>query len=98
MAADVQSFVGLVFALPGIALLLDALGQEERAIELYALASRYPTVANSRWFADVVGRPISAIAAALPPDVVAAAEERGQARDLDATVAELLAELGERSI
>ena len=29
----------------------------------------------------------------LPPDVVAAAQARGQARDLDATVAELLAEL-----
>ena len=29
----------------------------------------------------------------LPPDMVAPAQERGRARDLDATVAELLAEL-----
>lgn len=33
------------------------------------------------------------VAATLPPDVVAAAQERGRARDLDATVAELLVEL-----
>jgi tetratricopeptide (TPR) repeat protein len=93
MAMEIESFVGLVFTLPGIALLLTDLGQEERAVELYALASRYPVVANSCWFADVVGRPIGVIAAALPPDVVATAEERGRARDLDATVAKLLIEL-----
>lgn len=95
MAAEIESFVGLAFTLPGIALLLADLGYEERAVELYALASRYPVVANSRWFADVVGRPVSAIAATLPLDVVAAAEERGRARDLDTTVTGLLAELGE---
>jgi hypothetical protein len=49
-------------------------------------------VANSRWFEDVAGRHIAAAAAPLPPDVVAAAQERGRARDLDATVAELLVE------
>ncbi len=94
IAIDVQSFVGLVFTLAGFALLLAGLDQKERAVELYALASRYPVVSNSRWFTDVVGRPIDAAAAALPPDVVAAAEEQGRARDLDATVAELLTELG----
>ncbi len=79
--------------LPGIALLLADLGKKERALELYALASRYPLVANSRWFEDVAGRRIAAVAATLPPEVVAAAQERGRARDLEATVAELLAEL-----
>ena len=66
----------------------------EQAVELYALASRYPFVANSRWFEDVAGRHIAAVAATLPPDVVTAAQERGRARDLEATVAELLVELG----
>jgi hypothetical protein len=61
-------------------------------VELYALASRHPFVANSRWFEDVVGRHISEVAAILPPEVIHAACERGQARDLDATVAELLEE------
>ena len=69
-------------------------GDKERAVEMYALASRYPFFANSQWFDDVAGRHIAAVAATLPPEVVAAAEERGRARDVDATVAELLVELG----
>jgi hypothetical protein len=43
---------------------------------------------------NVAGRHIAAAAAALPPDVVAAAQERGRAGDLWATVQELLAQLG----
>jgi hypothetical protein len=50
-------------------------------------------VASSRWFKGVAGKHIAAVAATLPPEVVAAAQERGRARDLEATVAELLAEL-----
>jgi hypothetical protein len=50
-------------------------------------------VANSRWFEDVVGQHIAAIAATLPPDVVTAAQGRGKARDLWATAEELLTEL-----
>ena len=38
---------------------------------------------------------ITAVAATLPPEVVAAAQERGRSRDLEATVAELLIELGQ---
>ena len=89
-----RQFIERIVALAGSALLLADEGEAERAIELYALASRYPFVANSRWFEDVVGRQIAAVAATLPPHLVAAARERGQARDLDATVAELLIELG----
>ena len=90
----------LLELLPAMALLLaDTRGPAspdvERAVELYALASRYPYVANSRWFEDVAGREIAAAAATLPPDVVAAAQERGRARDLWATAEELLAELEE---
>jgi uncharacterized protein YyaL (SSP411 family) len=68
--------------------------QIERAVELYALASRYPFVANSRWFGDVAGSQITALAASLPEAAaVTASRERGQARDLEATVEELLSEL-----
>jgi hypothetical protein len=70
-------------------------GEVERAVELYALASRYPMVAKSRWFADVVGRQIAAAADTLPAERVAVLEQRGRARDLEVTVAELLAELRE---
>ena len=70
-------------SLPAMALLLADEGGHsapavERAVELYALASRSPYVANSRWFEDVAGREIAAAAAALPPEVVARAQERGR--------------------
>jgi hypothetical protein len=35
----------------------------------YRLASRYPFVANSRWFEDVAGKHIAATAETLPPEV-----------------------------
>jgi len=76
-----------------IPLLLADQGEKERAVELYALASRYPFVTNNRLFEDFAGKHITIVAATLPPDVVAAAQARGRARDLEATVAELLVEM-----
>jgi predicted ATPase/DNA-binding SARP family transcriptional activator len=92
-ASEIQAIFPHTTALAAIALLLADQGEKERAVELYALASRYPRVANSRWFDDIAGRHISVVAATLRPDVVAAARARGRARDLKATTAELLAEL-----
>jgi predicted ATPase/DNA-binding SARP family transcriptional activator len=92
---EIGTRLPLLFALPLAALLLTDQGEKEQALEVYALASRYSFVANSRWFEDVAGKHIAAIAATLLPEVVAAAQERGRARDLEATVTELLAELGE---
>jgi predicted ATPase/DNA-binding SARP family transcriptional activator len=92
-ANEGHQFMQLMVALAGIALLLADEGHTERALELYALASRHPFVANSRWFEDVAGNQLSALAANLPAAAVNAARERGQARDLDATVEELLTEL-----
>jgi tetratricopeptide (TPR) repeat protein len=80
-------------SLPAMALLLLDSDETERAVELYALASRYPYVANSRWFEDIAGREIASAAEKLPPEVVAAAQERGRTRDLWGTVEELLDEL-----
>jgi tetratricopeptide (TPR) repeat protein len=100
MAAEAGHFRPLVGALPAMALLLADRGEPERAVELYALACTlgagyFGRVGDSRFWEDVAGRHIAAAAAALPPDVVAAAKARGRARDLHATVAELLAEFGE---
>ncbi len=81
-------------ALPGTALLLSNLGQYQRAVELYALASQLPYVANSAWFEDVAGKHIAKAAESLPSEVVEAAKVRGRALDLWATAEELLAELG----
>ena len=88
-----ETFTPLVGVLAPIALFLADQGQEERAVEFYTMSSRYPVTTNSRWTELVYGRHIAAVAAALPPEVVAAAQERGRARDLDATIAELLTEL-----
>jgi tetratricopeptide (TPR) repeat protein len=83
----------LMWTLPTTALLMSDEGEKERAVELYALSSRFPLVAKSRWFADVVGNTLAEVAATLPAERVAILKERGQTRDLEATVAELLTEL-----
>jgi hypothetical protein len=93
--AEIGVPMPLLYGLPALALLLADRGEGERAVQLYTVASRYPIVARSRWFEDVAGRHIATVAASLPPDVAAAAEERGPARDLEATAAELLVELEE---
>jgi tetratricopeptide (TPR) repeat protein len=93
IAADIGAYFPAMIALPALALFLADQGEAERAIEVYALISRYPTVAGSLHFEILAGRPLAAASEALPPDVVAAAQERGRARDLEATVVELWLEL-----
>ena len=93
LAVESGSVFPLEGALPAIALLLADQGDVERASELYALALRFPSVANSRYYYDVAGRHIAAAAAVLPPEAVTEAKERGRNRDLWDTVAELVAEL-----
>ena len=95
ITAEIRDLPTPMHALPVAALLLADLGRRERAVEIYALASRYGFVANSRLWEDIAGQEIAALAATLPPEVIAAAQERGRARDLWATVEELLTELGE---
>jgi tetratricopeptide (TPR) repeat protein len=91
---EIGSTLPALHALPAMALLLADEGQVARGVALYTLASGYPFVANSCWYEDVVGKPIAAAAAAtLPLEVVAAAQERGRAMDLEATARQLLAEL-----
>jgi tetratricopeptide (TPR) repeat protein len=62
-----QEFSELMVALAGIAFLLADEGEVERAIELYAPASRHPFVAKSRWFEDVAGGHLAAVAEACRP-------------------------------
>jgi hypothetical protein len=96
-AVETQFFGALMFSLPATALLISGQGETARAVELYALASRYSFVANSRWFEDVVGRHIAAAATALPPKVIAEAQERGRAQDITVAMKELSAEFGSGS-
>jgi tetratricopeptide (TPR) repeat protein len=92
---EIRAFFPLVLGVPLAALLLADEGEAERAVEVYALASAQPFVAHSVWFEGVVGQHISAAAKGLPPQVVAAAQERGRTRDLWEMAEELLDELGE---
>jgi tetratricopeptide (TPR) repeat protein len=93
-STEFRVLVSLWFVLPAVALLLADEGEAERAIEIHALASTTcPWHANSRWFEEVVGKHITAVATTLPKDVVSAAEERGRSMDPWATAEELLAEL-----
>jgi tetratricopeptide (TPR) repeat protein len=92
---ETQPLNPMRFELPGMALLLADQGKAERAIEFYAAALKSPYIANSRWFEDLVGNQIAELGASLPQDAVTAAQKRGQARDLWATVNAILAELSE---
>jgi hypothetical protein len=94
IASETHGHRAALHSLPAAALLLVDDEEMEKAVEVYALASRYPFVANSRWFEDVAGREIASASTALSTEAVDAAKERGQARDLWATVEELLDELG----
>jgi tetratricopeptide (TPR) repeat protein len=87
-----RPFWMLIEELPVAALFLLKQGKTERAVEIYALACTFGHVANSEWYDDVVGLPIAVAAAALSPEVVTAARERGRARDVQATLEELLEE------
>jgi DNA-binding SARP family transcriptional activator/predicted ATPase len=93
IAQESGAVLPLLWALPAMALLLAGEGENERAVELHALAARYPLVAKSGWFADVAGDTLAEVAAALPAERVAVLRERGRTCDLEATVAELLTEV-----
>jgi hypothetical protein len=77
-------------ALAGVALLCVEEGDYEAAIELYTVALQNGHIANSRWYQDVVGQYIDAIAQPLPAEIVEAAQARGRAREWRSTVPELL--------
>jgi tetratricopeptide (TPR) repeat protein len=90
--AEIQAFKAMALILPTAALILAGRGEHTRALEIAALAARYPVVANSRWYTDAWHQHLDALAAELPAETVAAAKSRGQARDLEETKHELLAE------
>ena len=89
-AVKTRSFRLFLYTLAATALLRADQGEKERAVELYGLAARHRFVANSRWFADVVGGQMTAVIATLPLEVANAAQARGQKLDLWETAAELL--------
>jgi len=76
----------------GPAALLAQTGEVERAIEVAALARHHSaSVEETR---DKAQELLDRLRCDLSPEAYSAAEARGRARDLEATVHELLAELG----
>lgn len=63
------------------------------AVEIWTLAGSHPYLANSKWSADVIGRPREAMLEGMDPAAIAAARERGRQRDVWQTVEALHAAL-----
>ena len=85
--------VAFMHALSLMALLRLDQGEPAKALELYALATTHPIVANSAWFDQLVGEPIRVATATLDPAIAKAAQTAGQVGDFDATREALIAEL-----
>ena len=95
LIVDFKGIWGASWTLPWVALYLAKRGDIERAVEVYAMASKLPMVANSKWFPEVVEKEIVASCVNLSPEAIAAAKDRGKKADIFATVADLLEELKE---
>jgi predicted ATPase/DNA-binding SARP family transcriptional activator len=96
ITVEMGAFIPLMHLMPIIPVVLaaeDDPGLKERALELYALAASHPFIANARLFEDIAGKHIAAATETLPPDVIAAAQERGRALDWWETAEALLNEL-----
>jgi predicted ATPase len=90
---DLGAFMPVLYALPAAAVLLADQGAAERAVEVYACASRYGFVAGSCWFKALTAGPVTEAADRLPAEVAGAARARGEAQDWDAMAAALMTEL-----
>jgi len=76
-----------------LSLLLADRGEGEEALEIYSLATRYPIIANSIWYADLYGKYIDEAAARLAVDVQEAAKARARGQDFWRSVTRLAASI-----
>jgi tetratricopeptide (TPR) repeat protein len=88
---SVRAIAAALLTVVGIADLLAREGKREWAVELLALILHHPS--TWQWTKDRAAPLVAELKTALSPDLFAAAQERGRARDLWATAQELLAEL-----
>ena len=98
LSDDTGAFISSRLTLPGIVLLLSSQNRIADAIEYYALAQRYPLIANSLFFEDLVSKRLLAQTGSLPAEVVTAARARGRERKITETMQELLIELIDNSL
>jgi tetratricopeptide (TPR) repeat protein len=85
-----EQLLVILNALMGLATLLTAEGAAERAIELLTLVRRAATI--DRRTETKVEQQLAGLEASLPAGQFTAAQARGRARELEATLAEILAE------
>lgn len=94
-ASDSKHFFNAIQIIPAAALLAAGLDDVEWAVELYALACRYPYVGKSHWYDDIAGKEINQAALDLSPDVIKAAQARGNSLDIWDSIEQLTAKLAE---
>jgi hypothetical protein len=95
-AVQIRAFIPLLHLLPIAALLQaqeDETATKERALTLMALGKSQQFLAKAQLFEDIAWRQVREATASLPKDVVAAAQERGEALDWWETAEALLHEL-----
>jgi predicted ATPase/DNA-binding SARP family transcriptional activator/Tfp pilus assembly protein PilF len=92
-ATEAQMVPLTLDAVAGFAHLLARTGKPARAVELLALVMGQP--ASAQECKDRAARLQAELTTELPTELVGAAQGRGRARELDATVAELLSEMGQ---
>jgi hypothetical protein len=93
LASEAKRLPLLLEAIAGFGYVLARTGEPERAVELLALVLDHP--ASTQECKDRAARLQAELTTELPPELVRKAQERGRARDLDETVAELLSESGQ---
>jgi predicted ATPase len=76
-----RDFLPLIEALPTAARLLARRGRAERAVELVALAWRYPVLTSSQVYTAILSRAHAEASASLPDGSVTAATARGRGLD-----------------
>ncbi len=88
---QIQGIMPLVFALPGVALLLADSGDYQRAAEIHLLLQTLPMVSNSQMRHDLAGAELSMVARQLPPETMALIHERITAADIWEVAGSILA-------
>jgi DNA-binding SARP family transcriptional activator/predicted ATPase len=92
MVTSQGNFTIVLKVLSSVVLILAAEGDSVRALEIFALVSRFPYLSNSALFQDLVGIPMTALVKEIPFEVAAAAQQRGRELDLETTLKELVAQ------
>jgi tetratricopeptide (TPR) repeat protein len=90
IGVETRAFLPITLALAGIALMMARLDDPKGAVELWALLSRYPLIANAPLFQDTVGRHIATAAADLPSATIATAKKQGLAGDVQSAISAAL--------